>query len=124
MLAALGLFVFDMTTLPFSELEENDEWHHSSNARFRARPSSQFLGIGQADLAILGALVPEIAGSYSSIDTLKQMADTGEAYPLVEGTGRVRGDYKIIRLRQRKGELIDNGLPRKIDFSIDLMLVA
>ncbi|WP_019833785.1 phage tail protein [Sphingomonas sp. PR090111-T3T-6A] len=123
MLAALGLFVFDMTTLPFAEIEERDEWRHSSTPRFRARPASQFLGIGQADLSIMGALVPEIAGSYSSIDLLKQMADTGEAYALVEGTGRVRGDYKILRLQQRKSELIDIGLPRKIDFAIDLMIV-
>jgi phage protein U len=120
MLAALGLFVFDLTTAPFEELERDAEWRHTSEARFGVRPGSQYLGPGDDQISLTGALVPEIAGSQSAIETIRAMGDQGEAYPLVDGAGRVFGHYKILRLREHQGAFLDNGVPRRIDFSIEL----
>jgi phage protein U len=51
------------------------------------------------------------------------MADAGDAYPLVEGTGVVIGQFVILALDERKSGFIDNGLARKTDFAIDLARV-
>lgn len=120
MLMALGLFVFERATLPFSELQHRSDWRHPRSERVGAAPVSQFLGPGGDDITLNGICVPEMGGSYASIETLREMAATGESWPLVEGTGRVLGNYCIIALDTQKKAFIDNGMPRKIDFAIDL----
>jgi phage protein U len=74
-------------------------------------------------MTLSGSLMPEAAGSFASIETLRAMADAGDAYPLVEGTGVVIGQFVILALDERKSGFIDNGLARKTDFAIDLARV-
>ena len=63
MLAALGLFVFDMSTTLFDELARKREWRHARTDRFGAMAASQFVGPGDDKVTISGTLVPEVAGS-------------------------------------------------------------
>lgn len=120
MLAALGLFVFELGTLPYDELRRRAEWRHATAARVGARPASQYVGPGEDTISLSGTLVPEMAGSQSAIEVVRAMADEGEAYPLVDGEGRVFGLYVIRGLDERQGAFIASGLPRKIEFSLDL----
>jgi len=124
MLAALGMFVFDITTAAHDQLTRNRDWRHVRTERFGARAASQFLGPGEDKITLAGTLVPEITGSYAAIDTLAAMADQGEAYPLMDGTGLVFGQYTIDRIEERHGSLIDNGKARVIGFSIELTRVV
>ncbi|WP_454886152.1 phage tail protein [Sphingomonas oryzagri] len=120
MLAALGLFVFELGTLPYDELRRRAEWRHATAARVGARPASQYIGPGEDAISLSGALVPELAGSQSAIEVVRAMADEGEAWPLVDGEGRVFGLYVIRGLDERQGAFIATGLPRRIEFSLDL----
>lgn len=120
MLMSLGLFVFELPTLVYNELQRRSDWRHPSSDVVGARPRRQFAGPGDDLVTLSGALMPEAAGSLDSIETLRAMADAGDAYPLVEGTGRVIGIYVITALDERKSGFIDNGLARKTDFVIDL----
>ena len=88
-----------------------------------ARDASQFVGPGDDSLSIGGCVVPEGGGSFASIETLRDMAATGEVYPFVEGTGRVLGNFVIVGLDERAGYLMDDGRPRKVDFTLDLSRV-
>jgi len=120
MLAALGLFVFDLPTALFDELERRSDWRHTSVPRFGARPASQYVGPGPDTINLRGALVPEIAGRQAALETLRTMADDGEAWPLVDGAGRVFGNFVIVALDERQGWFVDNGVPRRIDFNLQL----
>jgi phage protein U len=75
-------------------------------------------------VTITGTLVPELAGSASAIETLAEMANEGEAWPLMDGTGTILGTYTIDRLANEGALLIDNGLARKVDFTLELTRVA
>lgn len=119
-LAALGMFVFGLETMLFDELARNRAWRHGRTERFGARAASQFLGPGEDGITLTGTLVPELAGSYSSLETLARMADAGEAYPLADGTGTILGHYTIEKLEERKTSLLDDGRPRQVGFSIEL----
>ena len=123
MLAALGLFVFDMATFPFSDLSRRSAWNHARSARVGARDASQYVGPGDDQVSISGMICPEAAGSYGAIDTLRAMADEGEAWPFVDGTGVVWGNYIITSLDERRASLLVDGVPRKIDFAIELIRV-
>lgn len=119
-LLALGLFVFSMDSLPFSELQRRTDWRHAKNERHGARPASQFLGPGEDKVTLSGALVPEIAGSYSSLNRLREMAGSGDAWPLVDGAGTVLGTFRIIAVDERQSAHVAGGFARKIEFGIDL----
>ncbi|MDM8011766.1 MAG: phage tail protein [Parasphingorhabdus sp.] len=119
-LLALGLFAFGMDSLPFSQIERSASWRHGKQERFGARPANQFLGPGEDTITITGTLVPEIAGSRSALPTLHDMADTGDAHALILGTGELIGNFTINNVAESQSNFLDNGVPRKNDFTITL----
>ncbi|EGD58376.1 Phage P2 GpU protein [Novosphingobium nitrogenifigens DSM 19370] len=123
MFAALGLFVFTADSLLFDELQRARGWRHGSTDRFGARAASQFLGPGEDTITLPGKVVPELAGRYSSLDRLAAMADTGEGYILMNGAGTIFGTYVITRLDETHRALIDTGVARAVDFTIELKRV-
>lgn len=119
-LLTLGMFLFGMDTAAYTELERRMGWRHATSERFLARPASQFVGPGDDLITLSGHLVPEVSGTYGAIDRLIEMADTGDNWPLVDGLGRVLGHYRIVGLDQRHISVMGGGLPRAIDFTLDL----
>ena len=124
MLAALGMFVFETDTALFDRMGRDRDWRHDRTPRFGARAASQFTGPGDDRITLVGMLVPEIAGSYSALETLAEMADEGEAWPLADGRGNLYGTYTIERLSEDRVNLIDDGRARQIGFTLELMRVA
>lgn len=123
MLAALGMFVFEMDSAPFEELSRRRGWRHGRTDRFGAMPASQFLGPGDDQVTLSGRLAPELAGDYSAIDRLVAMAGTGEAFPLGDGAGRIHGQFVIESIDETHRHLIEDGRPRLVDFTITLTRV-
>jgi phage protein U len=123
MLAALGMFVFDTDTALFDALQRQRDWRHQRTDRFGTRAASQFVGPGEDRVTLTGALIPELAGTYSAMETIAAMADEGEAYPLSDGTGTILGTFTIERLSEQKANLIDDGRARRNDFTIELSRV-
>lgn len=119
-LIALGLFIFGMDGLAYQELDRRKSWRHGKNPRFGAMDAGQFTGPAEESITLTGMLVPEVAGQPSDIDTLREMGDTGDAYPLVLGNGKVLGNYRIINVDDRWRNLIAGGDARAIDFALDL----
>lgn len=124
MLMSLGMFGFELATLPFQDMSRDADWRHGSSPRFGARPASQYLGPGDETVNLSGVLLPGVAGTASSLDTLKQMADQGEAWPLVDGTGQVHGAFAIGKVSERHSTFVAGGLARRIEFTIELKRVS
>lgn len=124
MLAGLGMFVFDASSTLFEGISRDRAWSHERSARFGARDASQFTGPGPDRITISGSLIPELAGDYGALETLAEMADDGEAYPLADGLGNVIGNYTIEGIREVKSNLIDTGQSRRNDFTLELARVA
>lgn len=123
-LAALGLFVFDASSFPFSELSRRTDWRHASAPRIGARDATQYVGPGDELVSLPGAIVPEAGASYAAIETLRRMADEGDAYPFVDGTGRVWGSFIILSMDERRRAILRDGTPRVVDFTLELKRVA
>jgi phage protein U len=119
-LLTLGMFVFGMDTLAYSDLQRRITWRHEASDRFGARPAVQFIGPGDDDVTIAGACIPEIAGRYSALDTLASMGDTGDAWALMNGLGEVWGYYVIVGLDLTHQTVMAGGVPRRIDFTVTL----
>lgn len=120
MMMALGLFVFGLHTVPYQQLQRQLAWRHPENSRVGARPSSQFIGRGPEIITLSGVLYPEITGGTMSLAAIEAMADTGKAWPLIEGTGRFYGLYVIEEQSSTNSEFFPDGAARKIEFSLKL----
>ena len=116
---SLGMFVFELPSLTYQDLERRTDWRHSQNARVGQRAGNQFLGPGE-DVVTLSGSIPLEFGDRAALDTLREMADTGEAHALVDGQGRVHGGHVILDLSERQSLPMLDGTPRKTEFTITL----
>lgn len=120
MLMSLGMFAFEIGTLPYQELQRRTDWRHASTSRVGVRAARQFLGPGEDRISLSGWIAPEFAGDPVSLETLRELGDQGEALPLVDGRGNVFGAFVIVGVDERQGYFVENGAPRRIEFNIEL----
>lgn len=123
MMMALGLFVFGLPTVPYQQLQRQLVWRHPANSRVGARPTRQFIGRGDETITLSGVLFPELTGGRVSLAALEAMADSGKAWPLIEGTGLFYGLYVIEEQATTHSEFFPDGAPRKIEFTLKLARV-
>lgn len=123
MLLGLGMFIFGLDTLAFDELQRRTSYRHATTPRIGARDAAQFTGVGEETMAINGSVFHEIADGRVSLDELRRMAASGDAWSLVDGLGYVYGAFVITGLDERSKAFFPNGAPRQIDFAIDLLRV-
>ncbi|WP_432786938.1 hypothetical protein AAEX37_01003 [Oligella sp. MSHR50489EDL] len=120
MMMALGFFIFSIHTSAYQSLEKNSTWNHPSNSRVGRRDGFQYTGPGDETITLNGWFSPQVKGSAFSLDFLEEMANTGKAYVLISGTGRVYGSYVIESLKQTHEYFYKNGRSRRIEFSLQL----
>ncbi|MGE4323540.1 MAG: phage tail protein [Sphingobium sp.] len=119
-LMTLGMFLFGMDSIPYQDLQRRMSWRHEQSDRFGRRAASQFAGPGDDTITIAALIVPEIAGSYGSIDLLTEMAYSGDNWPLIDGLGWVLGHYRIEAIDTTHLGVMAGGVPRAMDFAMDL----
>lgn len=122
-LMALGMFIFELPSLAFDELQRKTDWQHARAPRVGARDATQYVGPGSETISLSGAVYAEISNGRVSLDDLREMADKGEALPLVAGNGTVFGNFVLERIDERHAFMLADGTPRRIDFGIDLLRV-
>lgn len=123
MMMALGFFVFDLKTAPYDKLQRQNEWRLASVMRVGARPLYQFIGSGEDKITLSGVLVPGLTAGRVTLDGLRQMANTGKAWPLIEGTGQFFGNWTITAITEDAVHHMRDGYPQKIDFTLALTRV-
>lgn len=119
-LMALGMFAFSLATLPYSEFQRLRDWRHAKAERHQARAAAQFVGPGEDRITLQGNFPPGVAGDYASLDRLVEMAASGDAWPLVDGAGTVLGNFRIVKVDERRQHIVEGGMGRMIDFAVDL----
>lgn len=123
MLLALGMFTFGIDTLAFDELARKASWRHATSPRIGARDATQFTGPAEETISLPGTVFAEIADGDLSLDELRRMAASGDAWSLVDGMGYVYGAFVITTIDDRRKLFYPNGKPRRIDFAIELLRV-
>lgn len=116
----LGLFYFTVPTLAPQDLQRKADWRHARSSRVGARDASQFVGPGPETVSLAGVAYAELSNGRASLDELRDMADSGEVWPLGDGTGRIHGYFVITAIDERQKHFFPDGTPRQIDFAIDL----
>lgn len=117
---ALGLFVFELSTTPYQDMQHKKAWRHPSSPKVGARPESQFLGPDEETIALSGVLYPELTGGEVSLAQLDQMADQGKAWPLISGSGYLYGLFVIESKDVSRSLFFADGTARRIEFTLNL----
>lgn len=120
MMLVLGMFVFQLQTLPYQSLQRDVDYRWPSNSRIGLRPALQFLGVNEEKITLSGSLMPEITGGKLSLLAVNLMADEGRAWPLLNGSGTIFGMFVITSVSEAHTEFFTNGAARKIDFTLSL----
>ncbi|HAV5431513.1 TPA: phage tail protein [Acinetobacter baumannii] len=123
MMMVLGLFVFSLRTAAYEELQRVTSWRHPSNSRIGNTPAYQFTGKGEDTITLKGTTYHELTHSRVTLDQIRAMADTGKAYTLIEGTGKIYGLVIIESLDETKTYFFKDGAARKTDFTITLKVI-
>ncbi|MGL5036948.1 MAG: phage tail protein [Aeromonas sp.] len=123
MMMTLGWFVFMRSTVAPQSQQDERAWRHPGNARVGARPAYQFTGPDDETTNISATLYPELTGGPVTLDLLHEMAATGNAFPLIQGDGVMRGYFVIERTSVTSSEFFQDGAARKIEFSLTLKRV-
>jgi phage protein U len=123
MLMSLGLFPFSLPTLAHDDLSRRTAWRHATAPRIGARDAVQYVGPGEETVSIGGTAHAELTDGRACLDQLRDMAATGQAWPLVDGAGTVFGAFVIQTLDEKHKALFPDGTPRAIEFSLELLRV-
>lgn len=123
MMMSLGQFVFSLNTLAFEELKRQTTWRHPSNSRVGQRPARQFVGPGDDLINLTGVQVPEFMGTRQSLPKLRDMADSGRAWSMVDAAGGVYGAWVIESISETGSVFVAQGVPRRVSFDLGLARV-
>ena len=119
MMMGLGDFVFKLSTLTYQDLQRQTEWRYASSGRVGAPLAYQSLGPGVETFSMNGTIYPEF-GNRKALDTLRNMQKTGQAYAMVDGSGKVYGQYIINTVKENTSHFKRDGTPLKTEFSVEL----
>lgn len=122
-MARLGSFQFGMETAAFNDLKRTSNYRWEAKNRIGRKPAMQNTGRDADTITLSGVIYPHWRGGLGQMATLRAMADTGQAQPLVyafENAGQYCGKWCITAIDETRTVLFDNGSPRKIEFSLTL----
>ncbi|MDQ8022198.1 MAG: phage tail protein [Moraxellaceae bacterium] len=120
MMMSLGMYVFSLSTAAYQEFQQQIGWRHPSTGRVGVRPARQFLGPDDETITLNGTLMPEVTGPDMTLDELRKMGDAGLSYALIEGTGRVFGEFIIESMSITRTLFFRDGAARRIEFALTL----
>ena len=123
MMMVFGLFVFELRTLPYQQLQLSRNWRHVKNDRVGRSAKWQYVGAGENQLTLGGLLYPEITGGNLSLGAVSTMAYTGLAWPIIDGIGSNYGMYVITGLQETHQEFDRYDKAKKIEFTLSLQRV-
>lgn len=123
MMMTLGLFVFKLRTLPYQTLKRDVGYNWVENTRVGQRPITQYLGLGTETITLAGQLLPEITGGQRYLQIFESLADSGRAWPLIEGSGTIYGMFVVQKISHTNSQLNTDGRARNISFELTLKRV-
>lgn len=119
-LLTLGEYQFGMSTAAHDQLQKTKTYQWKAQQRITRDPALQYMGPGSMTVKIDGSIYPHFRGGLGQLDAMRAEADKGEALSLVDGRGNNLGKFCIKSISETEMSFVGPGIPRRIDFSMDL----
>ena len=120
MLLAVGDFIFELKTLPFTNKKRSTTYRWAEQLPIASTSLYQFMGQGPDTLQLAGTLYPEVTGGVVDLSELRRLAASGEAQALTGGDGYLHGLWFIESIADTQTHFLSDGIAAKIEFTIAL----
>lgn len=105
----LGKFKFDPVSLRYSK---EQRWH---TIECIEKTSLQNIGLGIENIDLTGVIYPQCQNG-----SLEQLRNMREPNVLVDGSGKVLGNFVVTNLEEKQTSYFPCELPRKVEFKLKL----
>lgn len=117
----LGEYQFGIESAVYEQLRRSTSYRWQGQDRIGRQPAQQFAGVGQETISLTGRIYPFYKGGLGQLDKMRAEAGQGEPRILVDGLGRIWGKWAVTRIDETQSTLMPDGVPEKIDFSLELV---
>jgi phage protein U len=119
-----GPVLFSVNTVSYDQIVRTARFNWSAQSVIGRQPVYQYLGYGERAITLEGVIYPGRYGELSHLMLLEQTAGLGLPMPLFSVYGYTLGAWCVTSYQETGTELMDNGQPRKINFTVSLLQYA
>lgn len=119
-LILLGPFRFSLATAAPDEISRSSQWDWREVDRVGVAPAMQFTGPRADTISLGGRLIPGFTGGVEQLAQMRALADLGMPLFMVDGMGRIHGNWVIESVSDSGVNHFQDGTPRRVDFDISL----
>ncbi|WP_461210383.1 phage tail protein [Desulfocurvus sp. DL9XJH121] len=116
----LGKYAFSLDGAAYSRLERSTAYRWAVQERHGREAALQFLGPGEDTLSLPGVVYPHFRGGLGQVDDMRAMAAAGEPLLLVDGLGKIHGQWVVTSVAETREVFFADGTPRRIEFTLGL----
>lgn len=116
----LGAYTFSLGTAAYQEFQRTTEFVWAAQERFGKDAALQDTGPGADTITLPGVVFPEFRGGTGQLDALRALAAKRKPQTLIDGRGRVLGDWVITSVEERGTIFAEAGVARRQEFNIKL----
>jgi len=121
--AALGDFIFSIHKgTAFDSWLRTSDGGYVTIERAGRFPASQQVGRGLDALTVAGEIIGLEGGD--ALNALRALQASGRPQSLVMGSGEVLGEWKIMRVIERRSRVLDDGEGMVTEFTVELEAYA
>lgn len=120
----LGQFSFEINTAAYQALRRNTDWRWPKQDRLTKTPIRQFVGSGDDKITLSGRIYPQHGGGLGQLDAMRRVAETALPLMLIDGEGKVYGEYVIENISEMQSNILAGGKPRRIDFTMKISAIG
>ncbi|CCO22233.1 phage tail protein [Maridesulfovibrio hydrothermalis] len=114
----LGDYKFSMITAAYDQLVRTNAYRWTAQPRIGREPARQYIGPGDETIELSGVVFPQFLGGLDQPNRMRTEAGKGKPLMLVDGRGKVWGEYVIEQVREEQPAHFKGGAPRKQLFSL------
>lgn len=116
----LGSFQFGLATAAHQEMSRTTEFIWAAQARFGQDDTLQDTGPGADNMTLTGVVYAEFRGGTGQLDALRALAAERKPQRLVDGRGRMRGEWVIEKVSEEASVFAQRGVARRQGFTVNL----
>lgn len=109
-----------MDTAAHDQLQRSRGYRWVEQKRLGREAAMQFVGFDSDKISLSGTIYPQFRGGMSQIEKMHDAAKDGEPLSLIDGNGTNLGKFCVTKLTDTRQNFIGEGLPRKIQFQMEL----
>lgn len=119
-LIALGPFRFSLSTAAYDEFSRQSRWDWKSVDRVGSMPALQYTGPQNDTVTLAGRIIPGHTGGIEQLARMRALADLGTPMFMIDGTGRLHGNWVIESVEDTGTKHFKDGYPRMVTFNVGL----